>query len=114
MPRCKRQQGNVPGLLDGAGQATLVGGADARQAAGHDLAALGDEPLQQTHIAVGDRVDLLGAELADLFAAEKLAAAAGAAAGTSAGTGPAGPPGPGPEPVRRWGSAGAPLSGALP
>ncbi len=80
----KRQQGDVPGLLDGAGQAALVRGANAGQPAGHNLAALGHKALQQAHIAVGDRVDLLGAELANLLAAEKLAAAAGAAAGTSA------------------------------
>ena len=43
--------------------------------------------LQQAHVAVGNRVDLLGAELADLLAAEELAAAAGSAAGTAAGRG---------------------------
>src|ERR1700679_470001 len=74
--RCERQQGDIAGLLDGASQAALVGGTDARQPPGNDFAALGYEALQQAHIAIGDGVDLLGAELADLFAAEELAAAA--------------------------------------
>jgi hypothetical protein len=74
--RCERQQGDIPGLLDGAGEAALVGGTDTRQPAGNDLAAFGYEALQQAHIAIRDGVDLLGAELADLFAAEELAATA--------------------------------------
>ncbi len=53
--------------------------ANARQTARNDLAALGNKALQQANIAVGDRVDLLGAELADLLAPEKLAAARAAA-----------------------------------
>ena len=85
MPRGKGQQGDIPGLLDGAGQAALVFGADAGQAARHNLAALGDEALQQTHIAVRNGVDLLRAELADLLAAEELAATARSAGGTTAG-----------------------------
>jgi hypothetical protein len=85
VPRCERQQGDVPGLLDGAGQAALVRGANAGETPGHDLAALGHKALQQTDIAVRDRVNLLGAELADLLAAEELAASAGTAGGTSAG-----------------------------
>ena len=44
----------------------------------NNLAALGHKPLQQPHVAVRNRVNLLGAELAHLLAAEKLAAAAGA------------------------------------
>ena len=90
---CEGQQGDVAGLLDGAGQAALVRGANAGQAARHNLAALGHKLLQQTHIAVGDRVDLLGAELADLLAAEELAASArpagstGTASGTTTGSG---------------------------
>jgi hypothetical protein len=91
VPRCKRQQGNVPGLLDGAGEAALVRGADAGEPPGHDLAALGHKTLQQPHIAVRDGVDLVVAEFADLFTAEKLAATAGTAgrpsARPSAGTG---------------------------
>jgi len=77
VPGCKGQQGDVPSLLDGTGQAALVLGAYTCEPTGHDLAALGHKPLQQTNIAVGDRVNLLRAKLADLFAAEKLAATAG-------------------------------------
>ena len=50
-------------------------GADTGQAAGHNLAALGNEALQQAHVTVRNRVDLLRAELADLLAPEELAAA---------------------------------------
>ncbi len=53
-------------------------GTNAGETPGHDLAALGDEALQQANIAVGNGIDLLGAELADLFAAEELTAATGA------------------------------------
>ena len=74
VPRGKRQQGDIPSLLDRAGQASLVRGANAGEPPGHNLAALGHETLQQANIAVRDRVDLLSAELADLLAAEKLAA----------------------------------------
>jgi hypothetical protein len=79
VPGGEGQQGDVAGLLDCAGEAALVRGANAGQAPGHDLAALGHELLQETDVPVGDGVDLVGAELADLFAAEKLAAAAGTA-----------------------------------
>ena len=54
-------------------------GADTGQAARNDLAALGDEALQQPHIAVANGVNLLGAELADLLAAEELPSARTAA-----------------------------------
>jgi len=74
---CKRQQRDIPSLLDGAGKAALVGGANAGKPAGHDLAALGHKALQQTDVAIRDGVNLFRAELADLLAAEKLAAAAG-------------------------------------
>jgi hypothetical protein len=84
VPRGKRQQGDVPSLLDGAGQAALVRGANAGEPPGHDLAALGHKALQQPDIAVRDRVDLLGAELADLLAAEEFSAAAGSTGGSSA------------------------------
>jgi len=83
--RGEGQQGDVAGLLDGASKAALVRGANAGQAPGHDLAALGHEALQQADIAVRDRVDLLGAELADLLATEELAAAAGSTGGPTAG-----------------------------
>jgi len=77
----ERQQSDVPGLLDGAGQPALVRGAYAGQAAGHNFSALGHKPLQETDVPVGDGVNLLGAELAHFFAAKEFAAAAGAAAG---------------------------------
>ena len=83
VPGRERQQGDIPGLLDGAGQTALMRGADAGQAARNDLAALGHKPLQQTDIAVGDGVDLLGTELAHLLAAKELAAAAGTAAAST-------------------------------
>ena len=70
------------------------------QATRNDLAALGDKALQQANVAVRDRVDLLGAELADLLAPEELAAAGAAtgsagrtrSAGSRARTGVPGPP----------------------
>jgi hypothetical protein len=86
VPRGKRQQGDVPGLLDGASQTALVRGANAGEPPRDNLAALGNKALQQTDIAVGDRVDLLSAELADLLAAEKLSASAGSTGGPSAGS----------------------------
>jgi hypothetical protein len=61
-----------------------VRGANAGEPAGHDLAALGHKPLQQPDVAIRDRVNLLGTELADLLAAEKLAAPAGSTGGTAA------------------------------
>jgi hypothetical protein len=75
--RGKRQQGDVPGLLDGAGQAALVRGANAGEPPRHNLAALGHKSLQQTDIAVRNGVNLFRAKLANLLAPEKLAAAAG-------------------------------------
>ena len=63
-----------------------MGGANTSKPARHNLAALGHKALQKAHIAIRDCVDFLGAELADFFAAEKLAATTGATGGTSAGT----------------------------
>src|SRR5260370_17933186 len=77
--RGKGEQGDVARLLDRQAEAALMPGAYARQTARNDLAALGDEALQQTNVAVGDRVDLLGAELANLLAPEELTAARTAA-----------------------------------
>jgi hypothetical protein len=79
VPRGKRQQGDIPGLLNRAGKAALMRGANAGEPPRNNLAALGHKALQQADIAVRDRVDLLRAELADLLAAEELAAAAGSA-----------------------------------
>jgi hypothetical protein len=73
------QQGNVPGLLDRAREAALVRRAHSRQTPRYDLPAFGHKPLQQTNIAIRDCVNLLGAELAYLLAAEELAATAGTA-----------------------------------
>jgi hypothetical protein len=86
VPRGKRKQGDIPGLLDGAGEAALVRGANAGEPAGYNLAALSHKALQQPDIAVRNRVNFLGAELADLLAAEELAASAGTARGPTSGT----------------------------
>jgi hypothetical protein len=75
VPRREWQQGDVAGLLNGARESPLVRGADTGQTAGNNLAPLGDELLQQPHIAVVDGVDLLHAELTDLLAPEELAPA---------------------------------------
>ena len=87
MTRSKRQQGDVPCLLDRLGQAPLVRGANTRQPPGHNLAALSHKSLQQPHVAVGDCVNLFRTELANLLATEKLATPARSAAGASAWTG---------------------------
>jgi hypothetical protein len=42
---CKRQQSDVASLLDGPRQPTLMGGADASEAARHYLAPLSDKLL---------------------------------------------------------------------
>ena len=55
VPGGKRQQRDVPRLLDGAGQTALVRGANAAQTPRHNLAALGHELLQQPHVAVRNR-----------------------------------------------------------
>src|ERR1700678_1327301 len=80
---CEGEQGDVARLLDGEREAALMRGADAGETARDDLAALGHEPLQQAHVAVAEEVDLLGAELADLLAAEELASAGSAARAAS-------------------------------
>ncbi len=49
--------------------------ANASQTARNNLATLGNESLQQANVAVGDGIDLLGAELANLLASEEFAAA---------------------------------------
>jgi hypothetical protein len=82
---CERQQSDIARLLDGPRQPALMGGADAGEAPGHDLASLGDKLLQQAYIAIVDGVDLLDTELTNLLAAKELASAAAGAAGASAG-----------------------------
>jgi hypothetical protein len=89
VPRGKWQQSDVARLFDGAGQPPLVCGADTGQAAGNNLPPLRDELLQQPNIAVVDRVDLLHAELADLFAPEELASSGTARSTGATGTAPA-------------------------
>jgi hypothetical protein len=83
VPRGEWQQGDVPGLLDGASETALVRGANAGKPPRNDLSALSHKALQQANIAVRDGVNLLGAELADLLAAEELSAAAGTAGWTA-------------------------------
>jgi hypothetical protein len=64
--------------------------ADSGQAARHDLAALGHELREQTHVLVVDILDFLDAELADLLAAKILAPAFTGAARAASGTWSAG------------------------
>src|SRR5271156_4597241 len=68
----KRQQCDVACLLDGRGQPVLMRRTHAGQPPGHDLAALRHELPEQTVIFVVDVGNLLGAELANLLAPEKL------------------------------------------
>jgi hypothetical protein len=77
----ERQQRNRAGLLDRPRQLALERRARARQAARNDLAAVGHKLLQQPHVAVADRVDLLHRKLADLLAAEELPSARTTGAG---------------------------------
>jgi hypothetical protein len=81
----KRQQSDIASLLDGTGEAALMRCADASETARHDFAAFSYEALQQAHVTVRNGVDFLGAELADLLPAEKLAST-----GTAWATGTAG------------------------
>jgi hypothetical protein len=80
--RSEGQQRNVARLFDGQAEAPLMPCAYTGQATRNDLAALGDKTLQKADVAVGDGVDLLGAELADLLAPEELPAT-GAATGSA-------------------------------
>src|ERR1700753_417262 len=68
------QQGDGAGLLDGARQLALERSRGAGETARDDLAAVRNELLKQAHVAVGDRVNLLHGELANLLAAEELTA----------------------------------------
>jgi hypothetical protein len=83
VPRGKWQQSDIARLLDGAGEPTLMRGANASEASRHNLAALGHELPQEPHVAVRNRVNLIGAELADLLAAKELSAATGTAGATT-------------------------------
>src|SRR5947209_5596119 len=70
------QQGDVAAALDGGRHLALVQGAVARDAAGDDLAALGDEVLEVGRVLVVDLEVLVGAVAADLAPAEAAPAAA--------------------------------------
>src|SRR5712675_2677817 len=80
--RSEGQQRDVARLFDGQAEPALMPCAHTGQATRNDLAALRDKTLQQADVAVGDGVNLLGAELADLLAPEELAAT-GAATGST-------------------------------
>jgi hypothetical protein len=55
----KRQQGDNPGPFDGVGEIALLLGGETRETTGQDLAALGDELLEQIDILVVDRITRL-------------------------------------------------------
>src|SRR4029077_4764174 len=92
-PPRKRQQSNIARLLDRRGQAPLMRSADPSQAPRNDFAALRHELRQQPHILVVDGLDFLHAELANLLAAEILAATFAPTAGSSRTRRPPPPPG---------------------
>src|SRR5437588_18756 len=85
LPRCKRQQRNIPRPLNGRCQPALVRRAHAGQPPWDDLAALSHKLPEQTHILIVNVVDFLHAELADFLATEKFPSAALAAAGSTMG-----------------------------
>jgi hypothetical protein len=66
----KRQQSNIPRLLDGQGQTSLVRRANPGQTPWDDLAALRHELGQQPDIFVIDGLNFLHAEFANLLAAK--------------------------------------------
>src|SRR5271170_2897780 len=82
----KWQQCDVASLLDRPRQPPLMRSAHTRQASRRDLATLGYELRQQTHIFVIDRFDLLDAKLANLLAPEKFAPTFAGTTRASAGT----------------------------
>jgi hypothetical protein len=71
----KRQQGDVPRLLDGQGQASLVRCTDSGQSTRNYLAALRHELGKQPDIFVVNSLDFLHAELANFLAAKIFAPA---------------------------------------
>jgi hypothetical protein len=73
--RSEGKQRNIARLLDCQAKPALMPCADSGQAARNNLATLRNKALQKPDVTVGDRVDLLRAELADLLAAEELASA---------------------------------------
>src|SRR6185369_10519423 len=73
-----RQQAEEAGALDGLGQNALLLRRDRGDAGRHDLAALGDEPAQQTDVLVIDLRRVIARERAGLAAAEERATATAA------------------------------------
>src|SRR3954469_24226932 len=69
------KQREIAAALDGGGHLALVPGAVPRDAAGHDLAALGDEVFEICRVLVVDLEFLVGAITAPLAAAEAAPAA---------------------------------------
>ncbi len=63
----------MAGALDRLGQLALLLGGDRGDAAGDDLAALGDEALEQADVLIVDPGRILAGEGAGLAAAEKWA-----------------------------------------
>src|SRR5215217_5426198 len=61
-----REQGHLPGVLDGGGDVALVLGAVAGDPTGADLAPVAHELAEQVDVLVVDVVLLLRAELAEL------------------------------------------------
>src|SRR5580704_14655505 len=81
------EQGEEARALDRLGQFTLLQRRNRGDAAGHDLAALGDVALQQLHILVVDLRRVGAGERADLAAAHEGAARTAGGGGGSFGGG---------------------------
>src|SRR5258708_17190586 len=78
------QERHEAGALDGVGQDALLLVADRGDAGRHDLAALGNEALQQLHILVIDLGRVIAGERAGLLATEEGTAGAVLASATAA------------------------------
>src|SRR5258708_4230392 len=78
------QQGHEAGALDGVGQDALLLVADCGDAGGHDLAALGNEALQELDVLIVDLGRVIAREGAGLLATEEGPAGAVLAAATAA------------------------------
>src|ERR1700730_7602686 len=87
-----RQQGQEACALDRNSELALIERLRARDAAGDDLARLGDVALQRGEILVVNVLHALGCEAAELLAARKTATAATAATSTAAAAISAGAP----------------------
>lgn len=66
-----RQQSQEAGALDGDRQLTLIEGARAGQACGHDLAVFADEVAQDVDILVVDLLNTGDGEAAETLATEQ-------------------------------------------